>query len=241
MNLSRDARSARPRRYTRGGRHSSSRARYSCPCAEAAGSPSRIENHVSAAAGSGPSCACRRCKPPFGVTPPRAHLRLARRDQIEAECPRIAYPRRNLVIHGVLVPIPCMGPNKTPGGPAVGSAVSQRSGGMDQRLVVRVQNGDQRAFEALVVADQPRLYRLAYGILRDLQLAEDATQQALLDIWRDARRLRDPAKYERLVVSPARPRLLCRGQATTSLATRRRHPHPRRTARSRCLPWCRRP
>jgi RNA polymerase sigma-70 factor (ECF subfamily) len=67
---------------------------------------------------------------------------------------------------------------------------------MDQRLVVRVQNGDQRAFEALVVADQPRLYRLAYGILRDLQLAEDATQQALLDIWRDARRLRDPARYQ---------------------------------------------
>ena len=67
---------------------------------------------------------------------------------------------------------------------------------MDQQLVVRVQNGDERAFEALVVADQPRLYRLAYGILRDLQLAEDATQQALLDIWRDARRLRNPARYE---------------------------------------------
>ena len=67
---------------------------------------------------------------------------------------------------------------------------------MDQQLVVRVQGGDQRAFEALVVADQPRLYRLAYGILRDLQLAEDATQQALLDIWRDVGRLRDPVKYE---------------------------------------------
>ena len=67
---------------------------------------------------------------------------------------------------------------------------------MDQQLVVRVQQGDQRAFEALVLADQPRLYRLAYGILRDSQLAEDATQQALLDIWRDARRLRHPARYE---------------------------------------------
>jgi RNA polymerase sigma-70 factor (ECF subfamily) len=67
---------------------------------------------------------------------------------------------------------------------------------MDQDLVVRVQQGDQRAFEALVVADHPRLYRAAYGILRDLQLAEDATQQALLDIWREVGRLRDPAKYE---------------------------------------------
>jgi RNA polymerase sigma-70 factor (ECF subfamily) len=67
---------------------------------------------------------------------------------------------------------------------------------MDQDLVVRVQHGDQRAFEALAAADHPRLYRVAYGILRDHQSAEDATQQALLCIWRDIRRLREPAKYE---------------------------------------------
>jgi RNA polymerase sigma-70 factor (ECF subfamily) len=67
---------------------------------------------------------------------------------------------------------------------------------MDQDLVVRVQHGDQRAFEALATADHPRLYRVAYGILRDHQSAEDATQQALLDIWRDIRRLREPVKYE---------------------------------------------
>ena len=66
---------------------------------------------------------------------------------------------------------------------------------MDQDLVVRVQKGDQRAFEELTVADHPRLFRLAYGILRDHQLAEDATQQASLDIWRDIRRLRDPTKF----------------------------------------------
>ena len=62
--------------------------------------------------------------------------------------------------------------------------------------MVRVQRGDQRAFEALTLADCPRLYRVAHGILRDAQLAEDATQQALLDIWRDIGRLRDPANYE---------------------------------------------
>ena len=64
---------------------------------------------------------------------------------------------------------------------------------MDQQLVVRVQGGDQRAFEALVVAEQPRLYRLAYGIVLDLHLEEDATLQELLDIWRDVVRMRDPA------------------------------------------------
>ena len=67
---------------------------------------------------------------------------------------------------------------------------------MDQDLVVRVQQGDQRAFEALTVADYPRLFRLANGILGDPHLAEDATQQAFLDIWRDIRRLKDPAKFE---------------------------------------------
>jgi RNA polymerase sigma-70 factor (ECF subfamily) len=40
------------------------------------------------------------------------------------------------------------------------------------------------------------LYRVANGVLDDRHLAEDATQQAFLDIWRDIPRLRDPAKYE---------------------------------------------
>ena len=62
--------------------------------------------------------------------------------------------------------------------------------------MVRVQQGDQRAFEALATADYPRLHRVAYSVLGDPALAEDATQQALLDIWRNLRRLRDPAKYE---------------------------------------------
>ena len=68
--------------------------------------------------------------------------------------------------------------------------------GMDQELVARAQQGDQGAFEALTLADQPRLFKVAHGILRDRHLAEDATQQAFLDIWRHLPRLRDAAKYE---------------------------------------------
>jgi RNA polymerase sigma-70 factor (ECF subfamily) len=67
---------------------------------------------------------------------------------------------------------------------------------MDHDLVVRARGGDQRALESVLVASHPRLYRVAFGILRDRHLAEDAVQQAFLDIWRDIRRLRDPAKYE---------------------------------------------
>lgn len=68
--------------------------------------------------------------------------------------------------------------------------------GMDQDLVARAQKGDQRAFETLTRANHPRLYRVALGILRDPHLAEDATQQAHIDIWRHLRRLRDASKFE---------------------------------------------
>ena len=67
---------------------------------------------------------------------------------------------------------------------------------MDQDLVVRAQQGDQRSFEALITTEHPRLFRVAHGILGDPHLAEDATQQAFLDIWRNIPRLRDPAKFE---------------------------------------------
>ncbi len=68
--------------------------------------------------------------------------------------------------------------------------------GMDRELVVRAQGGDQRAFEALTVATHPRLFRLAHGVLREALLAEEATQQAFIDIWRFLRRLPDPSHFE---------------------------------------------
>ena len=67
---------------------------------------------------------------------------------------------------------------------------------MDERLVRRVQEGDQDAFRALVVASHARLSRIAQGVLRDAHVAEDAVQQAYLDIWRDIRCLRDPSRFE---------------------------------------------
>jgi RNA polymerase sigma-70 factor (ECF subfamily) len=67
---------------------------------------------------------------------------------------------------------------------------------MDLDLVARAQKGDQRAFETLTRTNHPRLYRVALGILRDPHLAEDATQQAHIDIWRHLRRLRDVSKFE---------------------------------------------
>jgi RNA polymerase sigma-70 factor, ECF subfamily len=66
----------------------------------------------------------------------------------------------------------------------------------DETLIEQVQAGDRSAFEALMVAHHRRLFVLAFGILRDVHLAEDATQQAFFDIWRDIRQLRDPARFE---------------------------------------------
>ncbi len=67
---------------------------------------------------------------------------------------------------------------------------------MDQHVVAEARRGDTGAFEKLVVGHHHRLFRVAQGILRDRQLAEDATQQAFLDMWRGIRRLQDPAKFE---------------------------------------------
>jgi RNA polymerase sigma-70 factor (ECF subfamily) len=46
------------------------------------------------------------------------------------------------------------------------------------------------------VAAGGRLHAVAHRILRDIDLAEDATQQALLTVWRDLPKLRDPARFD---------------------------------------------
>jgi RNA polymerase sigma-70 factor, ECF subfamily len=67
---------------------------------------------------------------------------------------------------------------------------------VDTELIGRAQHGDEEAFASLAVAVGDRLHAVAHRILRDIDLAEDATQQALLTIWRDLPRLRDPARFD---------------------------------------------
>lgn len=67
---------------------------------------------------------------------------------------------------------------------------------MDQDLVVAAQRGDRDAFAVLARTQGDRLYPLAFRILRDSALAEDALQEALVTMWRELRSLRDPAKFE---------------------------------------------
>ena len=69
-------------------------------------------------------------------------------------------------------------------------------GAVDPRLVEQAQRGDEDAFEALVRATGDRCVGIAYRILRDVDLAEDAVQSAYVSAWRDLKSLREPDRFE---------------------------------------------
>ena len=63
-------------------------------------------------------------------------------------------------------------------------------------LVERAMGGDDVAFTELVDLGGNRSYAIAYGILRDVERAQDAVQQAYLIAWRELPRLRDPERFD---------------------------------------------
>src|SRR5262245_47074775 len=68
---------------------------------------------------------------------------------------------------------------------------------MDQRgLVERAKRGDHDAFATLVGASASRLLGVVRLILGDVELARDATQDALVRAWRDLPGLRDPDRFD---------------------------------------------
>ena len=67
---------------------------------------------------------------------------------------------------------------------------------MDADLVIRAQHGDKGAYGLIATAIAGRFRAVSRRILRDVDLADDATQQALLTIWQDLPQLRDPVHFE---------------------------------------------
>jgi DNA-directed RNA polymerase specialized sigma24 family protein len=67
---------------------------------------------------------------------------------------------------------------------------------MDADLVIRAQHGDKEGYALLATGIADRFLAVSRRILRDIDLAEDATQQALLAIWQDLPQLRDAARFE---------------------------------------------
>ena len=67
---------------------------------------------------------------------------------------------------------------------------------MDRDLVEQAQQGDREAFGVLVQTRADRLFAIGQRILRDVERAEDAMQQALVIAWRELPRLRDPDRFD---------------------------------------------
>jgi len=67
---------------------------------------------------------------------------------------------------------------------------------VQRSLVDRAKGGDGEAFDALARMVGDRCMAIAYRILRDADLADDAVQAALITAWRELRALRDPDRFE---------------------------------------------
>lgn len=82
---------------------------------------------------------------------------------------------------------------------------------MEPYLVGRAQHGDRDAFADLAAAIGDRLFSIAHRILRDRELAGDATQQALVKIWQELPTLRRVDRFDawshRLLVNACRDEL----------------------------------
>jgi RNA polymerase sigma-70 factor (ECF subfamily) len=80
----------------------------------------------------------------------------------------------------------------------VDSAPTGRNEGLavDRDLVEAAQRGDRQAYVDLIRPRSNRLFAIAQRILRDVDRAEDALQDALVIAWRDLRGLRDPDRFD---------------------------------------------
>jgi RNA polymerase sigma-70 factor (ECF subfamily) len=67
---------------------------------------------------------------------------------------------------------------------------------MQRDLVERARKGDHDAFAELAGAAISRLDSAAWLMLRDVEQAKDAVQNALVRAWRDLPTLRDPDKFD---------------------------------------------
>lgn len=76
---------------------------------------------------------------------------------------------------------------------------------MNRDLVELARAGDHDAFTTLAMGVGDHLYRVARLIMRDVDRAEDAVQNALVRAWQQLPRLRDPDRFDawirRLVVN----------------------------------------
>ncbi|HET6789417.1 MAG TPA: sigma-70 family RNA polymerase sigma factor, partial [Aquabacterium sp.] len=83
---------------------------------------------------------------------------------------------------------------------------------VDAALVERVQRGDQRAFEMLVVKYRRRIERLIARMVRDVDLVEDIAQEAFIRAYRALPQFRGESAFYtwlyRIAVNTAKKSLM---------------------------------
>ena len=86
----------------------------------------------------------------------------------------------------------------------------------DQQLVEKVQAGDKRAFDLLVLKYQPRILGLVARYVKDNHEVQDVTQEAFIKAYRALPRFRgDSAFYTwlyRIAINTAKNHLVARGR-----------------------------
>ena len=63
-------------------------------------------------------------------------------------------------------------------------------------LVDQAKRGDREAFDSLARLTGDRCMAIAFRILRDFDLADEAVQSALLTAWRELSTMRDAERFE---------------------------------------------
>jgi RNA polymerase sigma-70 factor, ECF subfamily len=95
-------------------------------------------------------------------------------------------------------------------------------------LVLRAREGDRDAFDLLMTAVIDHLLRIARLILRDMDRAEDAVQEALVKCWRGLPGLRDPDRFDawlnRLLLHSVTDEARRRGRFAASITVLRVEP-----------------
>ncbi|MEE3189957.1 MAG: RNA polymerase sigma factor RpoE, partial [Pseudomonadota bacterium] len=88
----------------------------------------------------------------------------------------------------------------------------------DQQLVARVQKGDRRAFDLLVVKYQHRILSLVGRFVSDHAEAQDVTQEAFIKAYRALPSFRGDSQFYtwmyRIAVNTAKNHLISRGRKT---------------------------
>ena len=94
----------------------------------------------------------------------------------------------------------------------------------DQQLVVRVQKGDKRAFDLLVLKYQYKVHAIVARFIRDSDEVRDVVQEAFIKAYRALPKFRGDSQFYtwlyRIAVNTAKNYLVARSQKAAILRCR---------------------